>query len=75
MFLKISLISLGKTCVGFSLIKLQTWRPATLLKRDSNTGEICEICEILKNTYFEEYICEGLSVLSEIQLWRSQPIS
>ena len=26
----------------------------TLLKRDSNTDVSCEICEIFKNTYFEE---------------------
>ena len=26
------------------------WRPATLLKRDSNTGVFCEICEIFKST-------------------------
>ena len=29
-----------------------TWRPATLLKRDSNTGVSCEICKIFKNTFF-----------------------
>ena len=34
---------------------LQVLRPATLLKRDSNTLP-CEICEIFKNTYFEEHL-------------------
>ena len=34
------------------MIKLQVWKPAALLKRDSNIGEICEI---FKNTYFEEH--------------------
>ena len=27
--------------------------PAPLLQRDSNTGAIYEICEILKNTFFK----------------------
>ena len=31
-------------------------RPATLLKRDSNTGVSCQYCEIFKNTYFEELL-------------------
>ena len=36
------------------LIKLQAFRSATLLKRDSGTGAFCEYCEIFKNAYFEE---------------------
>ena len=31
-------------------------RPGTLLKRDSNTGVFCKICEIFKNADFEEYL-------------------
>ena len=38
------------------LIKLQVFRPATLLKRDYNTVFSCEISEIFKNTFFEEYL-------------------
>ena len=38
------------------LIKLQAFRPATLLNRGSNTGVSCEICEIFKNIYFEEHL-------------------
>ena len=38
-------------CWSLFLIKLQAWRPATLLKRDSDTGAFCEICEILKNIW------------------------
>ena len=39
LFLKISLYLQQNTCVGVSfLIKIQAFRPATLLKRDSNTG-------------------------------------
>ena len=34
-------------------LQLQAWRPATLLKRDSNIDIFCEICEIFKNIYFE----------------------
>ena len=36
-------------------IKLQTWEPATLLKRDTNKGVSCEICEIFNKTYFKEH--------------------
>ena len=31
-------------------------RPATLLKRDSNTGVSCEYYETFKNIYFEEHL-------------------
>ena len=36
-------------------------RPATLLKRDSNKGEICEV---LKNTYFEKHLETTASMVS-----------
>ena len=39
-------------CVAF--------RPATFLKRDSNTGVSCEYCEIFKSTYLEKYLQERL---------------
>ena len=59
MFSKISALKnfanvIGKhQCWSIFLIKLQAWRSATLLKRDSNTGVfLCEICEIFKNTFF-----------------------
>ena len=38
------------------------WGPATLLKRDSNTGDICKI---FKNTYFEEYLWTTASELTD----------
>ena len=34
------------------LIKLQAFRPSTLLKRDSNIGISCEICDTFKKTFF-----------------------
>ena len=37
-------------------IKSRAFRPATLLKKDSDTGAFCEICEIFNNTYFEEHL-------------------
>ena len=43
-------------CWNLFLKKLQVWRPATLLKRGSNTVVSCEICEIFKGTYFEGHI-------------------
>ena len=39
-------------CSGLFLIKLQAFRPATFLKRDSNTGVSCGYCEIFKNSFF-----------------------
>ena len=37
---------------------------ATLLKRDSTQLFSCENCEILKNTYFEEYLRTTASIIS-----------
>ena len=46
------------------LIKVQTWRSATLLKRDSNTIVFsCEICKIISSTYFEEHLVTTVSDL------------
>ena len=57
LFLKLSHYSLENTCVGISfLMKMQAFRPAALLKRDSNTGVFCEHWESFKNTYFEEHL-------------------
>ena len=44
-----------KDCWSLFLIKLQAFRPATLLKRDSQ-GFSCECCETFDNTYFEEHL-------------------
>ena len=41
-------------CWGLGLIKLHACRPATFLKRDSNTGVSCGYCEIFKNSFFKE---------------------
>ena len=43
-------------CRSIFLIKLQVWRPATLLKRDSTQVFSCEYCEIFKNTFFTEHL-------------------
>ena len=51
-------------CWSLFLIKLQVFRPATLLKRDSDTGISCEICEIFKNVFFEEHLWKTASVVS-----------
>ena len=48
-FLKISSISLENTCVGVSFNKVAG------LKAFSQVFS-CEICEIFKNTYYEEYL-------------------
>ena len=41
---------------SFFLIKLQAWRPATLLKKTPAQIFSCEICRIFKNTYFQEHL-------------------
>ena len=53
LFLKTSQYSLENTCLGVFFDKMQALSPATLLKRDSNTGVF--LC-IFKNTYFEEHL-------------------
>ena len=51
--LKIFTNTTGKhLCWSFFLIKLQTWRPVTLLKRESDNA----VCEIFQNTYFAEHL-------------------
>ena len=53
------------------LIKLEAFRPATILKRDSSTGISCKICEnFLKffNTFFEKHLRAATS-LSRLVGW------
>ena len=55
LLLKISQYSQENTFIGASfLIKLQAFSPASVLKRDSNTGQVfsCEYCEILEKHLF-----------------------
>ena len=40
---------------------MQSFRPATLLKSDSNTGVSCEYWEIFKSTYFKGWLLLELS--------------
>ena len=66
LFFKISQYSQENKCVGVSfLIKMQTFRPATLLKGDSNTGVFLTIFRKIfktylgknfKNSYFEKHL-------------------
>ena len=49
-------------CRSLFLIKLQAFRPATLLKRDSTQVFFFEYCEIFKNTCFEKYLRMTASV-------------
>ena len=41
-------------CWSLLLRHLRASRPATFLKRDSDTVFSCEYCKIFKNTYFDE---------------------
>ena len=62
LFLKISQYSEENTYVGISFsIKMQAFRPAALLKRDSNTWVFLRILRIFKNTYFEEHLWTAAS--------------
>ena len=64
---------------SFFLIKLQTLRPATLLKRDSNTVVFLWILQNLKNIYFEDHLQTAASAswsilykefnLREVSIW------
>ena len=47
-------------CCSIFLITLQTFRSATLLKRDSNKVFSCEFREIFKKTLILKNICERL---------------
>ena len=51
---KFAILSRKLLCWGFFLIKLQAFRPATFLKRDSNTGVSCGYCEILKTDFLKK---------------------
>ena len=53
-FLKISQCAQENTCWSLFLIKLQAWRPATLLKRDSSTGFLLLILRNFKETLFSQ---------------------
>ena len=58
-FLQISQYSQGDTCLVVFLIKLQTWRPATLLKRDSNTGVPLSILQNFQEQLFWKTSANG----------------
>ena len=58
MFLKILQYSLKTHCVE---VFLQAFRPATLLKIDSNTCFFCEYCEIFKNNFFYRTLLVAVS--------------
>ena len=53
-------------CWSLFLIKFQVFKPLILLKRDSNTLFSCEICEIFRNSYFEEHLRTTASALRRI---------
>ena len=55
--LKYFAILTGKhLCWGPFLIKLQVFRPASFLTRDSNRGVSCRYCEIFKAVYFKKHL-------------------
>ena len=43
------------------LIKLQGFRPATLLKETPTQVLFCEYCEVFKDTFFTEHLRETTS--------------
>ena len=61
---EISQYSQGNTCVRVSiLIKMQAFRPATLLKRrlQHRLFFFWQYCQIFKNSYFEEHLWTAAS--------------
>ena len=57
MFFEILQNSQENICARVSfLIKLQGWRPATLLKKEIPTQAFsCEYCSVFKNNYLEKH--------------------
>ena len=58
LLLKISQYLQENTCVGVSFFKKVTGlRPCNFIKKETPTRVFsCKICEIFKNTYFEEHL-------------------
>ena len=54
-------------CWSFFLIKSQTHRSATLLKRDSQVFS-CEICKIVRSTCFEEHLQTTASIHNNLSI-------
>ena len=54
-FLKISIISLGKTCARAFFNKIADLRPAALLKKNLCVFS-CDFCEIFKSIFFTEHL-------------------
>ena len=50
-------------CRSLSLIKLQAFRAANLLKETRTQVFSCEICEIFRNNYFEEHLQSTASTM------------
>ena len=62
-------ISTGKyLCCSHFLVMLQTFRPATLIRRDSNIGiflwVLRNFCGYFKNTHFEKFLQTASSVFN-----------
>ena len=51
-----------RLCWSLFLMKLQAFRSAILLERDSNTGVLLSLLRKFKNTYFEEHLQTSASV-------------
>ena len=49
--------------VGVSVVKVQFWGAATLLKKISTQMLYCEICKLFKSNYFEEHLWMSTSKL------------
>ena len=64
-------IFIGKhQCWSLFLIRLQAFRPATLSRKDSNTGVFLWYCEIFKNTYFDEHLRMATSGYMNKLVWK-----
>ena len=57
------------------LIKLQSWRSATLWRRDSTTGSSCEYCGIFDNSFFYRTppMAAFVNLMRELLLGTCQP--
>ena len=57
-------------CRSLFLTKVQAWKSAALLKRDSNTGVFLWILRIFKNTYIEKHLRTTTSGVTRKMLLR-----
>ena len=60
-FLKFCKVHRKKSVLQSRFNKVQSWEPATLLKKSLAQALFCEICKLFKDNHFEEYLWISVS--------------